>query len=71
MDFLKYLLEEFSNSTIQKTLRAQELDLAQIFCETIESAAPSIESKNITISLNVESDIPTLKADRIKLNSLF
>lgn len=70
MDFLKYLLEEFSEFNNSKTLRAQELDLAQIFCETIESAAPSMESQNITISLNVESDIPTLKADRIKLKQL-
>ncbi len=70
MDFLKYLLEEFSEFNNSKTLRAQELDLAQIFRETIESAAPSIESQNITISLNVESDIPTLKADRIKLKQL-
>lgn len=29
-----------------------------------------MESQNITISLNVESDIPTLKADRIKLKQL-
>ena len=70
MDFLKYLLEEFSEFNNSKTLRAQELDLAQIFRETIESAAPSMESQNITISLNVESDIPTLKADRIKLKQL-
>ena len=63
-------MEEFSEFNNSKTLRAQELDLAQIFRETIESAALSMESQNITISLNVESDIPTLKADRIKLKQL-
>lgn len=70
MDFLKYLLEEFSEFNNSKTLRTQELDLAQVFRETIESAVPSMQFHNITITLNIESDIPPLKADKIKLKQL-
>lgn len=70
MDFLKYLLEEFSEFNNSKTLRTQELNLAQVFRETIESAVPSMQFQNITITLNMESDIPPLKADKIKLKQL-
>lgn len=70
MDFLKFLLGEFSDFNNSETLRIQKLDFAQLFCETIESSVPSLEAKDITVHINVKSEIPAFTGDRIKLKQL-
>lgn len=70
MDFLKFLLGEFSDFNNSETLRTKELDFTQLFCETIESAIPSLESQNITVEVNIESELPVFTGDKIKLKQL-
>lgn len=71
MDFLKTLLNEFSAFNNSQKLHMQETNLYQLLCNTINSVEPAYQNAEISIILKKETAIPTLLADRTKIQQLF
>lgn len=70
MDFLKALLNEFSTFNNSQKLQLQETNLYQLLCDAVNSVTPACETLNISVVLRKETAIPTILADRTKLQQL-
>lgn len=70
MDFLKTLLNEFSSFNNSGKLNIQELNLSKLVENLSASILPSLENRNISLVLNIESDLPVIQADKTKMSQL-
>lgn len=70
MDFLKTLLNEFSNFNNSENLNFQELNLSELLNNLAASSLPVLKSCNISLVLNIEPNLPSIQADKTKISQL-
>ncbi|MGN0399730.1 MAG: ATP-binding protein [Blautia sp.] len=70
MDFLKKLLNEFSNFNNSEKIALQPVNLYYLFSAITDSTAPELSQKGISITLEKRSPIPLIPVDELKIRQL-
>ena len=70
MDFLKKLLNEFSNFNNSEKITLQPVNLYRLFSSITDSTMPKLSEKGISIVLEKRSPIPLIPVDETKIRQL-